>query len=45
MSRIESTARDRVCPSHVHRPDGAGPWRGWALLDATLKSPGITLQR
>ncbi len=26
MTRIEITTRDGVCPSHVFRPAGAGPW-------------------
>ena len=26
METIEITTKDGVCPSYVHRPDGAGPW-------------------
>jgi len=36
MSKIDIKTRDGLCPSHVYRPAGPGPWPavlGWVFPD------------
>ncbi len=38
MNKIEINTRDGICPAHVYRPPGSGPWPGVLLY---MDGPGI----